>query len=182
MNRQSFAFLLLWLTCVFHSVAEETFERVTIGTNTYQNVRIIQSTPIDLLIGHDEGFKRIPLQNLPESLKAKYPYDAQKAAAFEKEKADESRSRQSQSAASVRGSLLQKEQQLRAKLEPMEKEMNRLKANITTVDRKKRGKGTRSADRREADALRDKKLALRDQLWKLRDELQRTEELRKKYE
>lgn len=179
---QHLAMVCLCLIGSFSGLAEETYETLRIGTNTFNNVRVIQASPVDLLIGHDEGYKRVPLQDLPDSLKTKYPYNAQKAADYEKEKAEEALARRTQNASAIRDSLLRKEQEIRAKIEPIEKEMNRLKWNINTVDKKKKGKGTKSADRKEADALRNQKLALRDQLWKLRDELQKTEETRKKYE
>ena len=49
--------------------AEETFETLNVGTNALKNARIIQASPVDLLIGHDDGYKRVKLQDLPDSLK-----------------------------------------------------------------------------------------------------------------
>jgi len=51
--------------------SEETFESLTVGSNIFKNVRVIQASPVDLLLGHEEGFKRGKLQELPDALKAK---------------------------------------------------------------------------------------------------------------
>src|SRR5258707_15664675 len=89
----------MWLATCFTlalavgSKAEETFETLAVGTNVFKNARIIQASPVDLLIGHDDGFKRVKLQNLPEPLKAAHPYNAQKAADYEKQKAVERQAR-----------------------------------------------------------------------------------------
>ena len=164
------------------SHAEETFETLTIGTNTLKNARIIQASPVDLLIGHEEGFKRIKLQDLPDSLKAKYPYDAAKAADHEKLKAQEARARQAQNTAAVRASLLQREESIRTRLKPLETELKRLNKDITTQSKRTKGKGVNSADRKYIDDLRARKIVLRDQVWALKDDLERTEAQRRKYE
>lgn len=164
------------------SRAEEIYESLTIGTNTLKNVRVIQPSPVDLLVGHEEGFKRIKLQDLPDSLKSKYPYDAQKAADYEKLKAQEARARQVQNTAAVRASLLQREESIRQRLKPLETELKRLNQDIGTQDRRKKGKGVNSADRKYADQLRARKMAVRDQIWTLKDDLERTEAQRRKYE
>jgi hypothetical protein len=164
------------------SRAEDTFETLTIGTNTLKNARIIQASPVDLLVGHDDGFKRIKLQDLPDSLKAKYPYDAKKAADHEKLKAEEARARQAQNTAAVRASLLQREESIRAKIKPLETELKRLNQNIGVQDKRKKGKGVNSADRKYADQLRARKMVVRDQIWALQDDLERTQAQRQKYE
>ena len=167
---------------VVTSRAEETFETLAIGTNTLKNARIIQASPVDLLVGHDDGFKRIKLQDLPDSLKAKYPYDAKKAADHEKLKAEETRARQAQNTAAIRTSLLQREESIRQRIKPLETELKRLNQDIGVQDKRKKGKGVNSADRKYADQLRGRKMAVRDQIWALKDDLERTEAQRHKYE
>ena len=162
--------------------AEDTYESLTIGTNTLKNVRIIQASPVDLLLGHEDGFKRVKLQDLPEPLKAKYPYNPQKAADFEKQKSEEARARRNQDRSAVRAGLLAKEEQLRAQIKPLETELKRLNQNIGVQDRRKQGKGVNSADRKLADSLRAQKMQVRDRIWSLRDELEKTEAMRKRYE
>jgi hypothetical protein len=174
------SFLGLWL--VAPSQAEDTYDSLTIGTNTLKNVRVIQASPVDLLVGHEDGFKRIKLQDLPDSLKSKYPYDARKAADYEKQKVQEARARQAQNAASVRATLLQREESIRARLKPLETELKRLNQDIGVQDKRKKGKGVRSADRKYADELRARKMAVRDQIWALQDDLERTEAQRRKFE
>ena len=177
------AALCLGLLFVCRGVrSEETFESLAVGTNIFKNARVIQASPVDLLLGHEEGFKRVKLQELPDALKANYPYDAQKAAAYEKERAKERQAIQSQNAASVRASLLAREAQLRAKIETLQKELKRINADIGVQDRLKQGKGTKSRDRQAADALRRKKIEVRDQIWRTQDELEKTEAQRRKYE
>jgi hypothetical protein len=180
--------VLLWvamvitLTLRLEACAEETFETLAIGTNAYRNARIIQASPVDLLIGHDDGFKRIKLQDLPEPLKAKYPYDAQKASNYEKQKVAERQALLAQNAAGARTALLAREGQLRAKIAEHKKELKRLDQNIGVQDRRKQGKGVNSSDRKQADALRARKMQVRDEMWRLQDELERTEVQRRKYE
>jgi hypothetical protein len=188
MNRKA----KLWMSCgasicllmlaVVKGQAEDTYETLVVGTNTLKNARVIQASPVDLLLGHDEGFRRIKLQELPDSLKAKYPYDAQKAAEYEKQKVEEKRLRQTQNAAAIRSTLLAKEEELRSRIKPLETELQRLNKEIGTQDKKKAGKGVRSKDRKLADELRARKMQVRDQIWRLRDELERTEAQRKKFE
>jgi hypothetical protein len=170
----------LWMVPIVH--AEDVYETLVIGTNTLKNVRVIQASPVDLLLGHDDGFKRVKLQDLPESLKAKYPYDAQTASEHEKQKAQEVRARRAQNSASVRAGLLAKEEELRASIKSLEKGLERINQNIGVQDRRKQGKGVNSADRKYADQLRAQKMQVRDRIWSLRDELERTEAMRKRYE
>ena len=176
----SIAFACLVMTATLR--AEDVYETLVVGTNTFKNVRVIQASPVDLLLGHEDGFKRVKLQDIPESLKAKYPYDAEKAADFERKKADEARARRTQDRAAVRASLLTKEDQIRAQIKPLETELKRLNQNIGVQDRRKQGKGVNSADRKLADELRARKMQVRDRLWSLRDELEKTETQRKRYD
>ncbi len=188
MNTKQTSWRYSWLaTCIalalaVGSKAEETFETLTIGTNAFKNARVIQASPVDLLIGHDDGFKRVKLQDLPEPLKAMHPYDSRKAADYEKQKAAERQALLAQNASSVRTSLLAKEGQLRAKIQEHQKELKRINKNIGVQDRRKAGKGVKSADRQQADALRAQKMQVRDEMWRLQDELERTETQRRKYE
>ena len=162
--------------------AEETFESLKVGTNVLKNARIIHASPIDLLIGHDDGYKRVKLQDLPDSLKAKYPYDAQKAAAYEKEEARKRQLVQIQNAGAVRNSLMAKEGQIRAQIADRQKDLRRINQDIGTQDQRKKGKGVHSADRQYADNLRGQKIQVRDEIWRLQDELQRIEAQRHRYE
>jgi hypothetical protein len=162
--------------------AEETFESLKVGTNVLKNARVIQASPVDLLIGHDDGYKRIKLEDLPDSLKAKYPYDAQKAADYQKEEARKRQLVQAQNAGAVRASLMTKEGQIRAQIADRQKELTRINKDIRVQDQRKKGKSVHSADRQYADNMRGQKLQVRDEIWRLQDELQRVEAQRHKYE
>jgi hypothetical protein len=172
----------LALTVVAPAEDEVTFDALTVGTNTFKNVRVIQASPVDLLIGHDDGYRRIPLQALPDSLKTKYPYDPQKAEAYKKQKAEEARLRQVQNAAAVHTSLLAGEAQLQDKIETLQKELKRINADLSSLNQLKQGHGAGPDDRRKANDLRRKKMDVRDQIWKLRDDLEKMQAQRKKYE
>ena len=175
---------MIWLLLGIAAIAsaQETLESLVIGTNILKNVRIIQASPVDLLLGHDDGFKRIKLQELPEPLKTKHPYDAAKAEAYQKQQAQEARARAAQNATSVRSSFLVREEKIRANLAELDKELKRLNADIGVQDRRAKGKGPRSRERKQADELRRKKMEVRDQIWRLTDELERTQTLRRKFE
>lgn len=177
-----FALLCMFLAGAFPAFAEESYEMLTIGTNLLKNVRIIQASPVDLLIGHEDGYKRIKLQDLPENLKAKYPFDAGKAADYEKQKAKESHLRQGQTAAVIRGTLLAKESQLQTKIASLETEMKRSKLDVSNLEKRKKGKGQKSAERKQLDQLRASRMKMRDQMWSLQDELEQTKAQRMKFQ
>jgi hypothetical protein len=162
--------------------AEEMFETLTVGTNTFKNVRVIQASPVDLLIGYDAGYRRIQLQDLPDSLKAKYPYDPQKAADYEKQKAQEARLRQAQNAAAVRTSLLAREAELQNKIGDLQKELKRINADLADQNQLKKDQAAGLADQQTVNELRRKRMVVRDQIWTLKDELGKVQTQRKKYE
>ena len=64
---------LTWLaTCIamaftVDSKAEEMFETLAIGTNVFKNARIIQASPVDLLIVQDELEEQKPSAGSPNS-------------------------------------------------------------------------------------------------------------------
>ena len=162
--------------------AEDTFDTLTVGTNTFKNVRVIQASPVDLLIGYDDGYRRIQLQVLPDSLKTRYPYDPQKAADYEKQKAQEARLHQAQNTGAVRTSLLAREAELQNKIGSLQKELKRIRADLTSQNQLKEGQGAGPADRQTVNELRRKQMEVRDQIWKLKDELENVQTQRKKYE
>ncbi|HEY1171371.1 MAG TPA: hypothetical protein VGH19_08395 [Verrucomicrobiae bacterium] len=69
-----------WLMTSLSSLgADEVLPSLQIGTNKLTNVSVLLNSPVDLLLKHDKGHLRVKLQDLPEPLKSKYPYNAQKA-------------------------------------------------------------------------------------------------------
>ncbi len=195
-TKQKFGCRILFAICLFAFAvngqakdSNETFVVLTVGTNTFKNVRVIQATPVGLLIGYDDGYRRIKLQDLPKELKAKYPYDAQKAAEYETQQKLE-RVRQAQQAASSSAALtaathaafLKKEADLQAQVASVQKELKRLDADIQVQGKLAKGHKRNSPQRRQLDVLRRQKMDVRDELWQLQDELQKTREQRKRYE
>lgn len=181
-QRLSSAAAVLLFVFTVAAPAEDTFETLTVGTNTYRNVRIIQASPVDLLIGHDDGYRRIPLQDLPDSLKAKYPYDPQKAAGYEKQKAQEAQLRQARDAGALRTALLAREAELQNQIEAARKDLKRVNADLAALKQIKAEHGVGPNDQRTANELRRKKIELQDQIWKCEDELGKVQAQRKKYE
>ncbi len=49
---------------------------------SYTNARIDRTTPVEAFVWYDGGIARVPLTNLPESLKQKYPFDTNAASQF----------------------------------------------------------------------------------------------------
>jgi hypothetical protein len=168
------------------SHAEETYDTLKVGPDNLKNARVIQSSPVDLLIGYDGGYKRVRLQELPEELKTKYPYDAQKAASYQKQKTEEMHLHQTQIAAqdkvAMRTAFLKREAEIQAEIDLQKKELNRLDADISLQSRLAKGKKVKSMDRKQLDQLRNQKLNLRDKIWKLQDELKKVQEQRRQYE
>jgi hypothetical protein len=167
----------------------ETYPTLTIGDETYKNVRIVKATPIELTLLYDGGGRTIKLEELPPELKAKYPYDAAKAAEYRKRQAAEQRAlaeeqqrRWSHDAASVRAALLIKEQKLREKLEPLDFQITRLQKDINTQRRIAGTTPKNSADRRKLNDMRKQMIELRDQKEALQDQIKSVQKQREKYE
>jgi len=59
----------------------------TLDGKTYRDCRVSQVYPDSVCVLWPEGGARVKFVNLPESLRAKYGYDEQKAAAFERSEA-----------------------------------------------------------------------------------------------
>jgi hypothetical protein len=174
--------LALLLSIPLTCLAEDALETLLIGTNTLHNVRVIQSSPVDVLLGHDDGYQRIKLQDLPAPLKAKYPYDPKKAEEYKNKQAQDARLRAAQNSATIRANLLAREQDIRNRIGLLEKDLQRINADIGVQDRRAKGKKPKSRDRQYADELRRKKMEVRDHIWQLRDELEATQAQRLKYE
>lgn len=174
--------LVVLIAPLAFGVEEEIIDTVTIGKTTYQHVRVVEATPLEILFAHDGGYKRIKLPELPEPLKSRYPYDEAKAGEYKKKKAAEPQERAAQNAAAVKAALLAREQTLQGKIEPMKTQLKRLEDQIKTQHNIAKGKGKKSQEKRETDELREKKMELQKQLWKLQDELQSVKEQRARYE
>lgn len=181
--------VLLALLSVRLCYAEETYPSLKIGDETYKNVRITKTTPLELTLLYDGGGRTIKLQDLPSPLKEKYPYSEAKAAEFRKKQAaeqkalaEEQQKRRLQDGVSVRAELLIEEQKLRQKLEPLDLEMKRLQKDINTQTQIAKGAAKRSPARRKLDDMRKEMMKLRDQQEALNDQIKSIQKRRAKYE
>jgi hypothetical protein len=161
---------------------QDTYDTLKVGTNTFRNARVIQANPATLLIGHEEGFQRVKLQDLPDELKSKYPYDPRKAAEYLEQQAAETHQRRAQDNAAARTALLDKESRIGAQRRALQQVMKRLDADIRTQRALAKGKKAKSPERTELDRLLRKKMETQDDIWLLQDQLQNIQNLRKAIE
>lgn len=173
----------------FVCFAQESYPSLKIVDETFTNVRVVKATPIELTILFDGGGRTIKLEDLPPELKAKYPYDAKKAADYRKKHAaeqkalaEEQQKRWAHDAASARAALLSKEQKLREKLEPLEVQIQRLQKDINTQRRIAGTTPKNSAERKALNDLRKQMIQLRDEKEALQDQIKTVQTQRAKYE
>jgi hypothetical protein len=155
--------------------AEDHYESVAIGKETLKNVRVFPS-PVDLLLIYDGGNRRIALQQLPESLKAKYPYDEKKAQEYARQQKEEARKLQASNIAAMKASLLIKKDGIQKKLEKAEAEFNRVSEDLVSRFNISKGKPNGSPEKEMVNVLRKKKMEVRDEVRKLGDELKKVED------
>jgi len=180
---------LLALLSLAVCIAQESYPTLKIGDETYKNVRVVKSTPIELTLLYDGGGRTIKLEDLPAELKAKYPYNAARAAEFKKKHAaeqkvlaEEQQRKWAHDAASARAALLSQEQKVREKLEPLEVQIDRLQKDIN-MQRKISGTTPKNSNERRAlNDLRKQMLQLRDQKEALQDQIKGLQKQRGKYE
>lgn len=169
--------------------AQESYPTLKIGDETYKNVRVVKSTPIELTLLYDGGGRTIKLEDLPAELKTKYPYNAARAAEFKKKHAaeqkalsEEQQRKWAQDAASARAALLSQEQKVREKLEPLEVQVDRLQKDINTQRRISETTPKNSKERRVLNDMRKQMIQLRDQKEALQDQIKGLQKQRAKYE
>src|SRR6266542_1132043 len=95
--------MILLAIALTNGSAQTTFEPSSNGPEIYPtlkirdkvltNVRVVEATPLKLTLLFDGGGTTVPLQDLPDELKKKYPFDAAKAAEYNKRGATEESSR-----------------------------------------------------------------------------------------
>src|SRR5688572_17130861 len=82
-----FAVTCIALMSVISTRADDIIKSVTIGGHTYLNVRAKDANPVDVLLVNDgKLWNRVKRQDLPAELKGKYPYDAEAAEEYERQK------------------------------------------------------------------------------------------------
>jgi hypothetical protein len=139
------------------------FESLKIGQAEVKNVRVMEATPIHVTVTYDGGASRLKRQDLPSELKALYPYDARKAADYERQQAVEqeernkkARARQDLTNRQLKASLLQQEQTTKAKVQQLQSELKQLEKEMGPMRGKAQNKKNSPA-RKELDAARDRK-------------------------
>lgn len=87
--------------------------------------RIYRATPSYVWVIYDggTGARKIPRSELQSPLKERYPYDRQEAAAFDKEKSQQSHDLADQQRANAYASLLRQERELQVKIDARSDEM-----------------------------------------------------------
>jgi hypothetical protein len=139
------------------------FESLKVGKAEVKNVRVTEATPMHVTVNYDGGASRLKRQDLPPELKALYPYDAKKAAEYEKQQALEqeernrkARARQDLTNRELKASLLQQEQGTKAKLQKLQSELKQLEKEMGPMRGKAQNKKNSPA-RKELDSARDRK-------------------------
>src|ERR1017187_5869758 len=61
--------------------AQTNFDVLVCKNASYTNATITRATPAYLVVMHNAGVEKVALTNLPDTLREKYPYDPDKAAA-----------------------------------------------------------------------------------------------------
>ncbi len=74
---------------------------VQVGANVYYDVRILQVTPVSVVLGHRDGITSVPLADLPPDLQKRFGYDPAKAAAEEAQRQAENTAHQVQANAAA---------------------------------------------------------------------------------
>jgi hypothetical protein len=170
------------LVSAFCCPGEDTYETLKVGTNTFKNARVIQANPLTLLIGHEDGYQRVKLQDLPDELKSKYPYDPAKAAAYLDQQAAEARQRRAQDKAAAHAALLDKESRIQAQIKSLQQGMKRHNTSLQTQRALAKGTRAKSPERKELDRMLKEKMGMRDDLWLMQDQLQNLENIRQAIE
>ena len=111
--------------------AEEVFEAVTLDGKLYSKVAVREANPVDLLLYLDQAvFKRFKRQDLPEPLKSKYPYDAVKAAEYEKAQLGRRKLEQDRQRQEIFNGLLRQEKDLQKRIDAKIVELGELQTQI----------------------------------------------------
>lgn len=186
MNFKTLNPLIAGLSCLLLSalrcLGEDTYNTLQVGTNALRNARVIQANPVTLLIGHEDGYLRVNVGDLPDELKSRYPYLPAKAAEYQEQQAEEARRRHTQDKAAAQATLLDKEARIQAQIKSLQQGLKRLNADIQTQRALAKGKSVKSPERKDLDKLLKEKMKTQDETWLLRDQLQNTENLRKAIE
>lgn len=146
--------LFILLCCAVYTNAAETLPTFAYEGKTYTNATVVEATSVDVLLRHDTlGFTRIKRQEMPDELKARFPYDATAAAAYAQEKAAKAAALREQARANTLAALQRQQTELQAGIYAVERQLAALQRELDVLNVSARGK-PHSAARQQADRYR----------------------------
>jgi hypothetical protein len=139
----------------------------------YKIVSVVAVTPTHVQVRYDGNFggRKIPRMDLSPQLAAKYPYDAAKAAEYQKQQAELIAQQQAAQRAAARAALEQRERTITAEIARLEEEERNLTNKQTINKSLTRGERRRNkvADNAaEREKIADRIASLRKQLVTIR--------------
>lgn len=144
------------VTALLVQAGDQTYPTLDLGDRVLTNACVVQATPVDLVFRHRAGFSRVKLQDLPPSLKARYPYDPGQATQFEQARKERDAALQEQDRQEIRARLMRKEAGLVGQIAQLERQLDGLQKQLCLLNRSARGK-PHSSYRKQADRLRELK-------------------------
>ena len=153
---------------------------VVIDAKTNKIIHVRTADPVSVLVIYEneegaKGGRKIPRQDLPPQLQAKYPYDAAKTTEYRKQQADlaaEQAAFSVQQAARIRAAtkevLRQKEREIRAQMDFLNKQDVELQKEKNTLDRLPAGNGRRVRSRH----ISDEQQGIREHIAELRKQVE----------
>jgi len=151
---------------------EDVYPTLTLGGQTYTNATAIEVNPVEILFKADgPQFKRVKRQDLPESLRDKYPYDPAKAADYEKEKAEKARALREQQRREIYAGLQRQEREIETKIKRIDDDLVALQRELQVLNASARRK-PKSPARVAADQARARKQTLITQQAQLQQQLE----------
>jgi len=173
------ALVLALLLSSAWSRAAEVYPTLSLGGQTYTNVHVIQETPVELLFRADgPWWKRVKRQDLPDALRDRYPYDAEKAVEYERKQTEEVRRQREQQRQQIYQTLLRREKEIERQIEVKTRELTELQKEIRNWRSKPRGTPGRG---KMLDQLIDQRIALEKYLDHLRKQLEGVQEQQKQW-
>ena len=161
-------------------VAQEDLGCVVIDGKTNKVVRVMSADPVSVFVIYEseaggKGGRKIPRQELPPQLQAKYPYDAAKAAEYRKQQADAaaeqaalSAQQASRARAAAREALRQKVREILAQIDSWNKRDVELQKQKRILDSLPPGNGRRVRSRH----ISDEQQAIREHIAELRKQVE----------
>ena len=149
--------LVVLLSSPSRGRAAETYESLTIGEKTYRNAWIVATNAAAIVVMFEGGGATIDRRDLPPELQAKYPYDPDQAAAYERQKAMDNPvgapavAPPAENGRAARIHVRRQEQALAAQIQSLEQDLEQLNREIHTLNALARGKRVRSPERRTLD-------------------------------